>query len=460
MIGHLVQPPTTVLMPPASFEATGRAGTDVDRRGVGDDTAMGRFLLSAMPFTGHVTPMTTVARELVERGHSVRIYTGTRFRDRVEAAGATLVPWRAAPDFDENNLAETFPRLVGAKGMRQLFTNVIDCFIATAPAQAADLMAEWERTPWDVVAADETSVGTVLYSEWAGMPWATVSITPLNLAGTVGPPSGLGLSPGTHPLTRARDAVLRGLVPVMSRPISSAIGDARRAIGLPQTSLTMDKLVFSRRLIVASGSSALDYDRPDRPEHLHFVGELRTTGTAAPSPRPAWWPDLEGRTVVLVSQGTQNIDPEDLLRPTLSALADRDVLVVATTGVPGRDTVPFEVPANARVAGFVPFADLLPHADVMVTNGGWGGTLAALSHGIPLVIAGGDLDKPEVAARVAWAGAGINLRTGTPSASAVAAALDRIVADGSFRANAARVGEGLRALGGAPRAAELLEGLL
>ena len=113
-----------------------------------------------------------------------------------------------------------------------------------------------------------------------------------------------------------------------------------------------------------------------------------------------------------------------------------------------------------RVAGFLPYAALLPRVDVMITNGGWGGTLAALSHGIPLVIAGGDLDKPEIAARVAWSGAGVNLRTGTPSAAKVAAGVDRVMADSSFRDAAARVGDQLRSLGGAPRAAELLEALL
>lgn len=107
----------------------------------GHDGKAGRFLLTAMPFTGHVTPMATVARALVDRGHDVHFYTGPRFRDQVEAAGATLVPWRRAPDFDEHDLSATFPRLIGAKGVRQLFTNLIVCFIATAPAQAEDLDA-------------------------------------------------------------------------------------------------------------------------------------------------------------------------------------------------------------------------------------------------------------------------------------------------------------------------------
>lgn len=439
-----------------------RAGTDARVPWVDHNDRMGRFLLTAMPFTGHVAPMTTVARALVDRGHEVRFYTGSRFRDRVEAAGATLVPWRQAPDFDENDLPATFPRLVGKKGMQQLLVNVVDCFIATAPAQVADLSAEWEREPWDVLAADEVSIGAVLFSERLETPWATVAVLPLNLAGTAGPPSGLGIIPGTNPVTRARDAALRGLVPFISRPVNVAIGDARRTIGLPPTRLTMEKLVFSPSLIVASGAPLLDYERPDRPSHLHFVGELRSAAaTASPDAAlPQWWPELADRTVVLVSQGTQNIDPADLIRPALEALADRPVLVVATTGIPGRDTLPFAVPANARVAGFAAFAALLPHVDLMVTNGGWGGTLSALAHGIPLVIGGGDLDKPEVAARVAWSGAGVNLRTGTPTARAVGEAVDRVLAESSFRAASARVAAQLKSLGGASRAAELLEGML
>lgn len=90
----------------------------------------------------------------------------------------------------------------------------------------------------------------------------------------------------------------------------------------------------------------------------------------------------------------------------------------------------------------------------------WGGALSALSHDIPLVVAGGDLDKPEPAARVTWAGAGGNFKTGTPSAAKVAAGLDRAPADSSLQDAAAHVGAQLRSFGDAARAAELLEQLL
>ena len=419
---------------------------------------MARFMLTAMPFTGHVTPMRAVAAALVARGHEVRFYTGAAFREGVESTGATFVPWRAAPDFDEYDPAATFPRLLGKKGMRQLLINVQDVFIKTSPAQVEDLTAEWSREPWDAIAGDEVSVGTALFAQRTECAWATVALLPLNLIGTQGPPSGMGLAPGRNPLTKARDALLRAAVPLFGRSLAGPLAQARETIGLPPSKLTFDRVVFSPRLVVASGSPLLDFERTDRPPSVHFVGLLTTT--PPPTPLPDWWADLDGRTVVHVTQGTQNIDPSDLIRPTLEALADRDVLVTVATGVPGRDTLPFPVPSNTRVAGFLPYAELLPRVDVVITNGGWGGTLAALSHGIPLVIAGGDLDKPEIAARVAWSGAAVNLKTGTPSAAQVTRGFDRVAQDSSYRDAAARVGAQLNALGGATHAAELLEGLL
>jgi len=416
---------------------------------------MARFLVTAMPFTGHVAPLCAVAEALAARGHDVRFYTGSAFQSKVEGAGAALVPWRTAPDFDENDLPATFPRLLGRKGFSQLMMNMEDLFIATAPLQVADLMAEWQREPWDVIVADETSVGAVLFAERVGCPWATVAVLPLNMTVTEGPPSGLGLTPGTNILTRTRDAALRAAVPLFARPLKAPLVRARTAVGLPPGSPTFEKAVFSPKLVLASGSALLDFDRGGRPDYVHFIG--RPTVDPAPATLPDWWTDLDGRTVVHVTQGTQNIDPTDLIRPAIDALAGRDVLVVVAGGVSGRDTLPFPVPDNVRVAGFLPYRALLPRVDVMITNGGWGGTLAALSHGIPLLIAGGDLDKPEIAARVAWSGAGVNLKTGTPSAVQVAAGFDRLMADVSYRDAAARVGEQLRSLGGAARAAEMLE---
>ena len=160
--------------------------------------------------------------------------------------------------------------------------------------------------------------------------------------------------------------------------------------------------------------------------------------------------------MVHVTQGTQNVDPDDLIRPTLDALADDDVLVVASTGVAGRDALPFPVPANVRVAGFVPHDLLLPRVDAMVTNGGWGGVLAGLAAGVPLVLAGANLDKPEVCARAAYTGAGINLRARRPTPEKVRDAVHRVLGHAAYRNEARRAADQLAATGGATGAADLL----
>ena len=416
---------------------------------------MARFLLSAMPFTGHVTPLRAIAHALVARGHDVRFYTGSAFRAVVEASGAVLVPWRSAPDFDENDLRASFPRLEGRKGIRQVFVNLEDVMIGTAPAQVEDLQAEWDREPWDAVVADETSVGVALFAERTGCPWATVAVLPLSLPSRQGAPSGLGIAPGRNPLTRARDAALRAVAPLLMRPLAAPLARARDAVGLPADATPFAAAAYSPERILASGAPLLDFART-RPEHLDFVG-LLAAPASDPGPLPDWWGDLDGRTVVHVTQGTQNIDPADLIRPALEALAHRNLLIVVSTGVRGRDRLPFPVPGNARVAGLLPYDRLLPRTDVVITNGGWGGTLTTLSHGIPLVVAGGDLDKPEVAARVAWTGAGVDLRTGTPTAGQIARAYERVTTDPAVRDAASRVGAQLRSLGGAAGAARLLE---
>jgi UDP:flavonoid glycosyltransferase YjiC (YdhE family) len=183
--------------------------------------------------------------------------------------------------------------------------------------------------------------------------------------------------------------------------------------------------------------AGFEYPRSDLAPSVRFVGPILAT----PSPSfeaPAWWGELEGgRPVVHVTQGTlDNADLGRLLLLTARALAGDDVLVVATTGGPDPGPLRHGLPANVRLERFIPHDRLLPHVDVMVTNGGYGGVQQALANGVPLVVAGDSEDKPEVAARVHWSGTGIDLRTGRPAPPKIAKAVRRVLADPAYRRRA------------------------
>lgn len=422
---------------------------------------MAEVMLAVTPFHGHVAPMTAVARAFVAAGHRVRVYTGAAHAAAFEAVGAEVVRWREAPDFDEHDLAATFPELGTGTGLPQLMRNIEQLFIRTGAAQCRDLLAAYEVRPWHVLVAESTSLGAAFAADRTATPWVTVCLTPLALLDPGTPPPGLGIAPARGALGRVRDRVLIGALRVLTRRLQRAHESERALAGLPPDGRTFDEACYSPGLVCASGVAELDVPRPDT-GRVRYVGALTSTAQDASSARrasslPGWWPELlaHDRPVVHVTQGTQHLEPRDLVAPSFAALGRQPVLVVATTGRAGDARFPFPAPPNARIAGFVPHAELLPHVDVMITNGGWGGILAALSAGVPLIVAGGDADKPEAAARVGRSGAGIDLRTGRPSPRAVLRAYRTVASDPAYRAMAERLAQRLRSHDGPREVVEL-----
>ena len=149
-----------------------------------------------------------------------------------------------------------------------------------------------------------------------------------------------------------------------------------------------------------------------------------------------------------VTQGTfANKDFGQLVGPTLEALADEDVLVVVATGGRPLETLP-PLPANARAAEFLPYDELLPKTDVYVTNAGYGGVQYALRHGVPIVASGGQEDKPEVGARIAWSGVGRRIRAISPKPRALRRAVLSVLHDERYRRAAHAMADRMAVAGG------------
>ena len=59
----------------------------------------------------------------------------------------------------------------------------------------------------------------------------------------------------------------------------------------------------------------------------------------------------------------------------------------------------------------------------------------------PIVVTNGQEDKPEVAARVAWAGVGIRLKQESPSPQALRKAVRKVLGDDRYRTTAHRMSQ-------------------
>ncbi len=408
---------------------------------------MTSILICSTPVIGHIAPILPVAQALVAAGADVRFLTGAKYRDEVEATGARFLPLPAEADFDDAAIDEAFPGRVGLTGPAAIKYDLVEIFFRPGPAQLAAVDAALAAEPADAVLAESMfagGAGLTMRPRGSRPALLNLGIIPLGLASRDTAPFGLGIPPLRGPLGVLRN---RALAFVANRLIFGSVHREAERLLAPLGGASLPTHVMNwyaaTDAVLQFTVEEFEYPRSDAAVPIHFLGPVSRSG-ASQVALPEWWDDLDGsRPVVHVTQGTiANGDPEELLLPTIRGLADDDVIVVASTGGRALDLGP--LPSNTRVAQYLPYDELLARTDVMVTNGGYGGVHFALRNGVPLVVAGMTEDKAEVSARVAWSGAGINLRTNRPSADEVAGAVRRVLADPGYAAASERIGQSIR----------------
>ncbi|WQF82947.1 Putative UDP-glucuronosyl/UDP-glucosyltransferase [Colletotrichum destructivum] len=424
---------TTTPPPDGSSSAAASAVAKASRKPL-------KFLLHCFSATGHVLPMQAVARELVERGHEVVWTTIAPQEARVVASGARFVPAEEVIKVDAN--------LEGAEPKDMVETAEV-MFGGRVTAQVADIRRVLETFTPDLVLNDALPQGVAALYELGEIPrYATLGVVPLYLP-DIGP----------EPVEHAAQSALGLLI---SRPqlVLPTINPERQRLGLPALKVT-DAYAYSPFLHIQASCPSLEFQEGPEPilPQAQYVGPLVTRLAGASLGVPAWWDDVVNATSVIgITQGTFAMNPTSLIIPAIQALQDdKSHLLVVPSKLAGEIREKIEVGDNVRIAEWVPYDMLLPRCRLLVTNGGYGSVTQALSHGVPLVCAGTSEDKKDTAARVTWVGAGIDLKTDTPSVSQVRDAVHRVLNEATFRDSAARIGKELNAQGGAKRACDLLE---
>lgn len=324
----------------------------------------------------------------------------------------------------------------------------------------------------DLVLTDSLGYAAALAAEQAGLPWVSFGDGPLHYPDRRTPPFGAGLPYRTPAPWVWRNVVVQTASRhvVMAAP-QRRYARLRAALGLPPRDVPVLEACLSPTLHLHCGVPELEYPRDRLPDHVRFVGALRPsepTGWAA----PAWWgPVVEEHhgEVVLATQGTLRGDSAEVLRPALRLLLDTGRAGVLTTGA--ADPAPLAALAgasavSARAGGgpsagggaagdgaatavaverFVPYARVLPHAGVFVTNGGWTGVLLALAHGVPVVQVGRTEEKADIGRRVEWAGAGLHVPGAGRDGRRLRRALDAVLTEPRHREGAQRLAASLAA---------------
>lgn len=477
------------------------------------------ILIVSHTLTGHLTPMTRVVSALRSRGWDDLFFLApTAHRARIEASGAVFVPLRDDADLNDQRYYEQPPLGYEAYNALPWHERVLVDFehqcINTLPTQWACLKAALRDLRSGRRDSRSGSGRKVLVLAegffWGALPLRygaplgfeedgeteaeierprsiCISVTVPTIRSQDLPPYGYPFPFDASPSGREFNACLwERSWARRAAPLLALLNEKMRAAGATKP---IDDAIFleganylCHERVLQLGVPGFEYPRSDWPSGFRFAGLVQGAMKGAQQgkqPGFPWWGEIVANSarerddplrkkVVVVTQGTVEINPEDLILPTIRAFAatsspsspspspfpspsspstsststsisSNNVLIIAILGwknarlLDGKGTeVP--VPANARIADYLSYDAALAHADVWLHNGGFGAVCHGIAHGVPMVVAGEGMDKGENARRVAWSGCGVDVGTARPGVAQVRDAVARVLGDGKFRA--------------------------
>lgn len=403
-----------------------------------------RILFAAVPTDGHFNPLTGLAKYLQDAGCDVRWYVSAIFKDKLEKLDMPLYPYVKALDINVQNMHLLIPGLETKDPVKKTKLYLEYMFTGRATEYYEDIRDIYQSFPFHLMICDSLFTAIPFVKYHLNIPVLSIGVIPLPEFSVDVAPYKSGLPPAEDEETRAKYAELyQEMLAVYEQPIT-AFSKALAQYGI---SFEGSDTFYSNVLVKASdfylqiGTPGIEYQRSDISNHVHFIGALMPYTTRDTSKAP-WFNERLNRykKVVLVTQGTVENDITKLLVPTLEAFKGTDVLVIATTGGNGTATLKKQYLAdNVIIEDFLPFEEVMRHASVYVTNGGYGGAILSLKNKLPMVTAGLNEGKIEICARIDYFKYGIDLKTETPNAQAIYNAATTIMENEVYKDNVIRI---------------------
>jgi MGT family glycosyltransferase len=405
-----------------------------------------KILFANFPADGHFNPLTGLAFHLKKIGCDVRWYTSKKYEKKIQRLGITFYGLKKALDFSADpEIENIFPERKKHKSqVAKLKFDMINVFILRSTEYYEDIKKIYKEFEFDLMIADITFGAIPFVKEKMKIPVIAIGVVPLPETSKDLPPSGLGLTPSYTFFGKIKQGLLRHLSDafLFAKPtkVMRAIL-AEHGIDAGKANI-FDILIQKSTIVLQSGTPGFEYQRTDISNHIYFAGPLlpytkRKEGQG-------WYNEKlrEYDKVILVTQGTVEKNIDKLLIPTLEAFKNSDCLVIVTTG--GSETQELRKKysyANIIIEDFIPFDDVMPYADVYITNGGYGGVLLSIQNQLPMVVAGVHEGKNEINARVGYFKLGINLKTELPTVTQLRKSVEKILVNSVYFKNVKRLSE-------------------
>lgn len=396
------------------------------------------ILVASAPADGHFKPLTGIARYLNECGHDVRWYASSKYTSYIAGLGMQHYPFEQAADIHASDMETHFPeRKKIINPIAKINFDIINFFINRAPEYLEDIRKINDEFAIDIVICDLGFSAIPYIKDVLNLPVLSVSVFPFPGNSKELPPYGFGLTPPSNAIQRTGYEILKWVARhILFKKANAMMHQLMNKHNVQHNNTDVFNIYsYKSDRVLQSGSPSFDYDRREMDSRVRFAGAILPV-TEKRNTKSRIYPQLESyNKIVLVTQGTVEKDNTKLVIPALEAFKnEKDTFVICTTG--GADTqnlqLKYDYP-HIVIENFIPFEDIMPYTDLFISNGGYGGVLQSIQHGVPMLVAGVHEGKNEICARIGYLGYGINLKTDRPQCERINKAAKRILNDTSYR---------------------------
>jgi len=407
-----------------------------------------KILFATVPNDGHINPLTGLAKYLKEAGCDVRWYTSRIFEEKLKRLSIPHYVFTKALDINPINLEYIFPeREYITDQPEKLNFDLINIFAKRSSEYYADIKTIYGTFPFELMISDSMFSAIPFVKAKMNIPVVSVGMVPLATDSVDLASYGMALTPASTDSQHAEYARLRDFVSTVLFKRSIDIYDAilRDNDIEIERSILFDLLIRQSDLYLQIGTSGFEYKRSDLGDNIRFVGTLMPYSNRKEN--RTWFDErlLKYDKIVLVTQGTAESDPKNILEPTLEAFKDTDTLVIATTG--GNGTLALREKYKSKnliIESYIPFDEVMPYASVCITNGGYLTTLMSIANKLPVITSGIRGGKNEVGTRVAYFNCGINLNVEVPAPEAIHEAVKEILSNDKYKNHVSQLSDELK----------------
>lgn len=409
----------------------------------------------SMPLSGHLNPMTALARRLQSRGNEVVFFGVPDVEPFARAAGLDFVPYGEA-EYPVGSIEKFFSSVATMRGFEVVRHSCMD-LNPDLTRMAFDYLAEkLTTTGVEALVIDTVHFFIELVPLSMSMPYVHIwNALHLDFSGLT-PPSLFSSPLDSSPEGLNRNAENLHKLGAILRPLAEVARSYAERVELKidwdDPAATVSKLA-----VITQTPKEFDFPGIPWPAQFHYAGPFHDDEGRGIVPFP--WERLTDKPLIYASLGTLVNELEDVYKQILKALEPLAEHVQVVLSV-GKNIDPKKlgpIPSNTIVVRSAPQIELLKRAAICITHAGLNTVLESLAHGVPMVAIPIGYDQPGTAARIAHHGVGEFVEIEDLTVEGLSQLIQGVLKDPNYRIRAQHFASVIGETRGLDLAADVIE---